>query len=132
MFTRTDTRDRMHCSLALQTSIDPLYEYSMGLFRILVVVMVTLSASVSGTMDAGHAAALEHSHAAMDEMAGDQPVCCSQSSEGPQSCHVLPALLPYSDLHHAAPASCEDVPIGAGLLLTGIEPSGPLDPPDPV
>ena len=52
---------------------------------------------------------VEHSHAAMDEMADDQPVCCSESSERTQTCHVLPALLPGADHHDAAPATCEDV-----------------------
>ena len=101
----------------------------MSLIRLLLVVMLALSASVSGAMDAGHAAVMEHDHAAMDEMADDQPVCCSEGSERTQTCHVLPALLPGTDLHEAAPASCEDVSLCARLLLTGVEPSGPLDPP---
>lgn len=101
----------------------------MGLFRLLFVIMVTLSASLSGAMDAGHATVVEHSYASADEVADDQPVCCTESSERTQTCHVLPALLPGADLDDAAPASCEDVAIVAGVLLTGTEPSGPLDPP---
>ncbi|GHF09107.1 hypothetical protein GCM10016455_32510 [Aliiroseovarius zhejiangensis] len=101
----------------------------MSLTRLLLVVMVALSASVSAAMDAGHAAVVEHSHAAMDDMADDQPVCCSESSERSQTCHALPALLPGAGQHDAAPATCEDVFFVAGLLLTGIEPSSPLDPP---
>jgi len=101
----------------------------MGLIRLLLIVMVALSASISGAMDAGHAAVVEHSHVAMDEVANDQPVCCSESSERSQTCHALPALLPGAGNHDDAPATCEDVFIAASLLLTGIEPSGPLDPP---
>lgn len=101
----------------------------MGLVRLLLVVMVTLSASLSGAMDAGHTTVAEHGHASADEVADDQPVCCSESSERTQTCHVLPALLPGADQHDAAPAACEDVVMSAGLLLTGIELSGPLDPP---
>ena len=101
----------------------------MGLIRLLLVVLVALSASVSGAMVAGHAAVVEHSHVAMDEVANDQPVCCSESSERSQTCHALPALLPGAGNHDDAPATCEDVFIAASLLLTGIEPSGPLDPP---
>lgn len=102
----------------------------MALIRLLLVVLVvTLSASGSGAMIAGHAAVMEQSHAGMGETAGDQPICCSESSERTQTCHVLPALLPGADLHLAATATCGDVFVGTGLLLTGIEPSGPLDPP---
>ncbi|WP_299049132.1 hypothetical protein [uncultured Tateyamaria sp.] len=101
----------------------------MSLIRLSLVVMVALSASVSGAMDAGHAAVVEHSHAATDEAAEDQPVCCSESSERSQTCHALPALLPGAGHPDDAPATCEDVCIAASLLLTGIEPFGPLDPP---
>lgn len=101
----------------------------MGMVRLLLVVIVALTASVSGAMDAGHTLALDHRHAAMDDMADAQPVCCSESSERTQTCHALAALLPGADQHEAAPASCEDISLGTSLLLTGIEPAGPLDPP---
>lgn len=101
----------------------------MVLFRVLLVVMIMISASVSGGMDAGYMAAVEHSHASVGEVADGQPVCCSESFEGAQTCHALSALLPGADLNDTAPATCEDVSIVADLLLMGIEPSGPLDPP---
>ncbi|MEJ6391219.1 hypothetical protein [Gymnodinialimonas ulvae] len=101
----------------------------MGLIRLLLVVLVALSASISGAMDAGHAVVVEHSHAAMNDVADDQPVCCSESTERSQTCHALPALLPDAGHHDDAPATCEDVFIAASLLLTGIEPSSPIDPP---
>ncbi|QFU07216.1 hypothetical protein PARPLA_01265 [Rhodobacteraceae bacterium THAF1] len=101
----------------------------MGLVRLLLVVVVTLSASVFGVMDAGHAAVVEHSHMTMDKATDDQPICCSESSERSPTCHVLPALLPGADLNDVAPTAWEDLQMGAVPLLTGIEPSGPLDPP---
>lgn len=101
----------------------------MGLLRIILVVLFALSASFSGAMDAGHTAALVHSHAVMDDMADDLPVCCSESTERSQTCHVLPTLLPGEDLHETAPVPCKDVFIAASLLPKGIEPSGPLKPP---
>ena len=104
----------------------------MNLVRLLLVVLVALSASVSGAMDAGHVAVMEHEHMAMEEVADDQPICCSESTERSQTCHVLPALLPVADLDGTGPATCEDVSMGTNLLLTGIEPSGTLDPPRPV
>lgn len=101
----------------------------MGLIRLLLIVMVALSASVTGAMDAGHMAAPEHSHVAMDVMADNQPACCSESTERSQTCHALPALLPGAGNHDDALATCGDVFTAASLLLTGFEPSGPLDPP---
>lgn len=101
----------------------------MGLIRFLMVVVVALSASLSGAMDAGPTAGLEQSHAAKGHMADDQLVCCSESSERGKTCHALPALLPGAVLHEAVPATCEAVFIGASLLLKGIEPTSFLDPP---
>ncbi len=101
----------------------------MALIRFLFVVMVALSTSLPGAMDASHGATVEHHHAAMDEVVDDQPICCSEPIEHTQTCHALIALLPAADLYEAAPATCEDVIMGPGLLLTGIKPSGPLDPP---
>lgn len=103
----------------------------MGVFRLLLVVMVTLSASVSGAMDAGHMPVMSHSHshASVDEVADTQLVCCSESSDRSQTCHGLPALVPGTELHDAAPVICDVVSIDTGELLTGFEPSGPLDPP---
>jgi hypothetical protein len=90
---------------------------------------MTLTASVSGALDAGHATAMEHVHAGALDVTDDQPLCCSDSTERTQNCHVLPVLVPASDLHVSEPASREDVSFGSGLLLTGIDPSDPLDPP---
>lgn len=101
----------------------------MGLIRLLLVIMVALSASVSGAMDARHALAAGNSTTFMEHSADDQPVCCSESTERSQTCHALPALLPGAGNHDDAPATCDNVFIAASLLLTGIEPSGPLDPP---
>lgn len=101
----------------------------MGFVRLLLVALVALSASVSGAMDAGHMAAPEHSHAATDQLTDDQPVCCSETTERSQTCHALPALLPGAGHHDDAPATCVDVFVAASLLLTGFEPTGPLDPP---
>ena len=101
----------------------------MVVFRLLLVVVTTLAASVSGAMDAGHMAVVQHGHTPSSEVAAHQPICCSESSERAQTCHGLPALLPGADLNDAVPATGEDVFIVSGMLLTGIEPSDLLDPP---
>ena len=101
----------------------------MSLVRLLLVVLITLSASLSSAMDAGHAAVSDPDHTTMSAMSDDQRLCCEDSTERSQSCHVLPALLPVSVLGANAPATGANVFVCSGLLLTGIEPSGPLDPP---
>lgn len=101
----------------------------MGLVRLLLVVLLALSASVSAAMVASHTAVVGHNHTAMDNATDKQPACCSESTDRTQTCHVLPALLPGADRHDAALATCEDLAIGVGLILTGVEPSVPLYPP---
>ena len=101
----------------------------MGLIRLLLIVLMTLTASVCAAMDGGHATALEHDHTSPMTVADDHPVCCSDSTERMQNCHVLPALVPASDFGVPEPVSCGNMLFGSGLLLTGIEPSGPLNPP---
>ncbi|MFK7763033.1 MAG: hypothetical protein AB8B62_07210 [Roseobacter sp.] len=62
-------------------------------------------------------------------MSDDMPACCDDSTERGQTCHILSALLPGAEGLVTGPIACKDVFVAAGLLLTGIEPSGPLDPP---
>ena len=101
----------------------------MFMARFIMVVILTLSASLSGAMDAGHMPSTDHNHAAAEIMADEQPACCQDSSERTQTCHAVPALLPASELASLPPSSVEDIVCASGLLLTGIQPSGPLDPP---
>lgn len=101
----------------------------MPLVRFLMVVILTLSASLSGAMDAGHMPATDHGHAAAEMMADNQPACCQGSTERTQTCHALPALLPVTELASTAPMVGEYAFCAYGQLLTGTEPSGHLEPP---
>ena len=92
-------------------------------------VMFALSASISGAIGTSHVDFAEHNNAAMGQVVEDQKVDCLGSSEHTQTCHALLALLPNEFLHGATPMSCEVVIIRPALLLTGIQPSGSLDPP---
>ncbi len=74
-------------------------------------------------------AASLHEQAATSAMADAHPECCESSAEHAQTCHLLPALLPTTALADASPAMSGDVFCAANLRLTGLEPSGPLDPP---
>ena len=101
----------------------------MSMARFIMVVILTLSASLSGAMDAGHMPSTDHNHAAAEIMADEQPACCQDSSERTQTCHAVPALLPASELASLPPSSVEDIVCESGILLNGIQPSGLLDPP---
>ncbi|SEW47174.1 hypothetical protein SAMN04488515_3541 [Cognatiyoonia koreensis] len=104
----------------------------MVFVRILMVVVLTLSASLSSAMSAGHTPVADHQHASVEVMADEQPMCCQDGMDRAQTCHALSALLPASELSDAAPAKGKDLFCTSGVLLTGFEPSGPLDPPRPV
>ena len=101
----------------------------MDFCRFLMVVLLTLSASLTFAMDAGHSPAATHDHAGIEDTAVDQPPCCVDSSERGASCHVLLALLPADVPNNAAPEACGNISCVPARLATGIEPSGPLDPP---
>lgn len=101
----------------------------MNLVRLLLIVLMTFSASLSGAMEAIHAVASDSDHAAMEHAANDQPVCCTDNPERAQTCHVLPAIVPVEALDGVAPDCSETAYAQIGLLLSGIEPSGLLDPP---
>ena len=101
----------------------------MSLVRFLLLVVLTFSALLYGAVESGHMPVSDHDHAAVESITDEQPVCCQDSTERTQTCHALPALLPAMDPYDTAPATGEDVFCASGILLTGMEPSGPLDPP---
>lgn len=103
--------------------------FIMAFMRILLIILLTFSASLSGAMETGHVVAFEGDHAAMEHVADDQPVCCMGELERAQSCHVSPALVPVAAFGGIAPDCSEAAYPHIGLLLRGIEPSGLLDPP---
>ena len=101
----------------------------MRIISFVFTVMFALSASISGAIGTSHVDFAEHNHATMGQVVEDQTVDCLEASEHTQTCHVLLALLPGDFLHEATPISCEVVLMRPALLLTGIQPTGPLDPP---
>lgn len=103
----------------------------MALIRTILVVVLTLTASLSGAMGVDHMPMTEHGHAAMEPIADVGPVCCDDSTDRGQSCHVLPAVLADAGGEVSAPQTRDALFVRSGLLLTGLEPTGPLDPPRP-
>lgn len=108
----------------------------MNMLRNIVIVMFTLSASLSEAIASSHVAGVGHNHAAMVQMLYDQPSYSLESTQHTQTCaehiqicHALLALLPGEVLSESSPKTCEGVIMCRGLLMTGIKPSTPLDPP---
>lgn len=101
----------------------------MYIVRLILVVIMTLSASLAGAMEPEHMSVTVHDHAAVEIVADNLPNCCLDSSERAQTCHALLALLPTTQQGDAAPILGEDVFYTSGRLMTGVELSGPLDPP---
>lgn len=101
----------------------------MSLVRILLVIVLTMSTSLSSAMGAGHMIIPDHEHATVEAIADGQPLCCQDSMERTQICQFLLALLPALTLSDTAPVTGEDAFCTSDVLLTGLEPSGPLDPP---
>lgn len=101
----------------------------MMFVRILLVVLIASYATLSGAMGAGHASGSHSEHAAMDATMADVPTCCEDSTDRTPNCHVLTALCPSALKHSPSQVSGEDLFVSYGLMLTGINPSGLLDPP---
>ena len=79
----------------------------MYLVRILLVMLLTFSTSLSNAMDAGHMPVSDHTHATVEDMADAQPLCCQDSTEHAQTCHTLLALFPTLTLSGTAPVAGE-------------------------
>ncbi len=101
----------------------------MAFMRIVLIILMTFSASLSGAMEVGHAFASEADHAAMEHVADEQPVCCTDNTEPAQNCHVLPALVPVAAFGVVTPHCSETAYSNIGLWLRGIGSSALLDPP---
>lgn len=101
----------------------------MYMVRSLLVVIMALSASLAGAVEGGHMPVQTHDHAVAESVADDLTNCCADSSERAQTCHALPVLVPSIQQGDAATTSGEDVFYTSRRFMTGIELSGPLDPP---
>ena len=101
----------------------------MGLVRFFLIVVLTATASLSGAMEASHSIAADHGHEVTETAADDQSLCCDDSTERGKSCHGPSAVLADAGGEVSAPEQSDALFYSFGLLLTGSEPSGPLDPP---
>jgi hypothetical protein len=101
----------------------------MSLLRFLMIVLTVMSTSLSGAMAASHAPSADIDVNVMTAMSGDHTHCCEDTTDLAQSCHVLPALVPALVMGGIAPEFSGLELSESGTLLTGMEPSGLLDPP---
>ncbi len=96
----------------------------MYLVRLLTIILIVLSTSLSGAMAASHAGTAD-----MTVMSVDHESCCEGSMQQSPSCHAVPAIIPTMTMSWAAPEAMQSVTFELAILLTGTEPSGTLDPP---
>ena len=101
----------------------------MNFLRSLMIVLTVMSTSFSGAIAASHAPSTDIGVSVMEAMSGDHTHCCENTTELAQSCHVLPALVPALVMGSAAPEFSRIELSESVTLLTGIKPSGLLDPP---
>lgn len=101
----------------------------MVFIRVVLIVVLTPTALLSGAIGMDHTPSIEHDHIAMENMTVDGAVCCDDSTERGQSCHILPAVLAEAGGDMSAPETSDALFFKSSLLLTGLEPPGSLDPP---
>lgn len=80
-------------------------------------------------MATAHVHAADHEMAAMDTLSGETEHCCETGTDGMQSCHLMIAVVPTLTPNAVIPRTGRAITFGSGLVLSGVEPSGPLDPP---
>lgn len=97
--------------------------------RLLLIVALTLSASLSGAVGSGHVVMQDHDHSVIESAADDLSACCDDSAERAHTCLTMPAMFEGTGAYVDTRASGDAVFDACGLALTGIQPSGPTDPP---
>ncbi|WP_044044014.1 hypothetical protein [Octadecabacter antarcticus] len=101
----------------------------MKLIRLLTIVMVVFSTSLSGVMAANHVGMNDMSIEAVDAMLSDQESCCQHSADRSARCHIMSAVIPFMMLDSSGPDVRWTISIGPSTFLIGIEPTTILDPP---
>lgn len=101
----------------------------MVFVRLVLVVVVAMTAALSPAMDNEHIVVPTHDHATVETDAGDEPMCCHMGAEPGLTCHGLPAVLPTSQLQAIIPDATDGLFRSPDALLAGICPSGLLEPP---
>ncbi|MEQ8658836.1 MAG: hypothetical protein RIC24_16155 [Hyphomicrobiales bacterium] len=97
--------------------------------RLLLIVVLTLSASISGALGAGYSVMQDHDHTAVESVENDPLTCCDNGVERAHSCLTMPAMFEGAGAYYNAKPLPDALFDTCELMLTGIQPSGPLDPP---
>ena len=103
----------------------------MYMVRLLTIILIVLSTSLSATMATAHGpasdAAVETGKAAANIM--EHAGCCEEGSDRASICHGMSALVPETPENELVPGRSLSIGFAAPIVLSGIEPDGPLDPP---
>jgi hypothetical protein len=106
-----------------------MYACNMNFLGSLMIVLTIISTSFLGEMAASHAPSTDIGVSVTEAMLDDHTQCCGDTKDLAQSCHVLLGLVPALVAVHVAPESSSMALTISETLLTGIEPTGILDPP---
>jgi len=101
----------------------------MSLIRILSVLLIVLSTSLSGTMSTARVANADVDIMAGDTQAGASADCCDTDTDRPMDCYFPTAIFPFAGRASSDAATAWTTIIPRGLTLSGVEPRGLLDPP---
>lgn len=99
------------------------------MIRLFLIVSLLLSASLSGAVANGHMVVPDHNHSVVESVDNDLLTCCDAGTERAQICLTMPAMFEGTGMAGDAQASRDTIFDARGFLLTGIQLSGPLDPP---
>jgi len=102
----------------------------MRLLRLLMILSILFSVLHTGAMAGAHLLVEHEASSGTAHMMPDADEhCCADTNNPMPDCHVLAALLPVSLIGVPTTKYSSGVSVPPGVLLTGIEPAGPLDPP---
>lgn len=103
----------------------------MYFLRAILISALVLATSLSGATAESVEQALEHTQFAADSGHSEKDLCCKANAKTAEVCHHAPALVPDQRRASILHATDSTWFVQLVLVLTGIETSGPLDPPRP-
>lgn len=99
------------------------------MLRMLLILALTLSASLSGAVASERVVAPAHEHHAAQDLDTDAPMCCENGIERAHSCTAMPGMFERAaEYGNALTSDCILFELDERVLI-GVPPSGLLDPP---
>ena len=102
---------------------------AMQLMRLIMVVAIMLSTSLSGAIAADHPTSTDAHAETATPMSVDHGKFCDDSADRSAGCHVMPAIVPALAMHGDGPGLMQTILFRDATLLVGTDPATALDPP---